>query len=232
MIETLLGSLNSAFEGGYRLAVGAAFVWGVMSVLLSPCHLGSIPLIVGFIGGQANLSTKRAFALSGLFALGILVTIGLIGALTALLGRMLGDIGDWGKYLVAGVFALAGLYLLDLLPEIPQAALNIRLKSKGLIASLLLGLVYGLALGPCSFAFMAPILAVAFSASGNHQFKGVIMLGAYGIGHALVIMVAGGATELAQRILNWGELSRGTLWLRRTCGALAIGFAAYLVIWT
>ena len=39
----------------------AAFVWGILSILLSPCHLSSIPLIVGFIDEQGRMSTKRAF---------------------------------------------------------------------------------------------------------------------------------------------------------------------------
>lgn len=58
----------------------AAFLRGVLSILLSPCHLASIPLIVGYIDQQGRISTRRAFGIALLFALGILVTIGVIGA--------------------------------------------------------------------------------------------------------------------------------------------------------
>ena len=55
MIESLFASLSSALQGGLWIAVTAALAWGLLSILLSPCHLASIPLIVGFISGQGNL---------------------------------------------------------------------------------------------------------------------------------------------------------------------------------
>jgi len=49
VIQELFDNLTHAVEGAPAIAVAAAFVWGVLSILLSPCHLASIPLIVGFI---------------------------------------------------------------------------------------------------------------------------------------------------------------------------------------
>ena len=66
------------------VALAASFAWGVLSIVLSPCHLSSIPLIIGFISGQgAEITARRAFTLSALFSAGILITIGAIGAVTA-----------------------------------------------------------------------------------------------------------------------------------------------------
>ena len=81
MIEQLFTALSHAVEGSPGLALGASFLWGMLSVVLSPCHLASIPLIVGFIDEQGRISTARAFLIATLFAAGILVTIGLIGAM-------------------------------------------------------------------------------------------------------------------------------------------------------
>ena len=72
-METLLSALGRAVEGTPLVAAGAALVWGVLSIVLSPCHLASIPLIVGFIDGQGRMSTKRAFLIALLFSLGILI---------------------------------------------------------------------------------------------------------------------------------------------------------------
>ena len=85
-MESLFNWLTHAVEGSAAIAIGASFVWGILSILLSPCHLASIPLIVGFIGEQGRISTRRAFGISTLFAGGILVTIAAIGAVTAAAG--------------------------------------------------------------------------------------------------------------------------------------------------
>lgn len=44
------GSVSDEEEKKDR-SIGGAFRWGVLSIPLSPCHLTSIPLIVGFISG-------------------------------------------------------------------------------------------------------------------------------------------------------------------------------------
>ena len=108
-MEQLFTTLSHAVEGSAGLALTAAFVWGVLSILLSPCHLASIPLIVGFIDQQGQITTRRAFTISLLFAVGILITIGVIGAITAAAGRMMGDVGRWGNYGVAVIFFVVGL---------------------------------------------------------------------------------------------------------------------------
>ena len=107
-MEELFSALSHAVEGAPLVALAAAAVWGVLSVVLSPCHLSSIPLIVGFISGQGRVTTGRAFGIASLFAVGILVTIAAIGAITAAAGRMMGDVGRWGNYFVALIFFAGG----------------------------------------------------------------------------------------------------------------------------
>ena len=59
-MEQLFTNLSHAVEGAPLLALGASVAWGVLSIILSPCHLASIPLIVGFINDQGVTSTRRA----------------------------------------------------------------------------------------------------------------------------------------------------------------------------
>ncbi len=115
-MDWLFTNLTHAIEGTPAVALVAAVAWGILSILLSPCHLGSIPLIVGFIDKQGQMATRRALLISGLFAVGILATIAAIGAVTAAAGRMMGDVGHWGNWLVACVFFIVGLHLLDVIP--------------------------------------------------------------------------------------------------------------------
>ena len=86
---------------------------------------------------------------------------------------MLGDIGRWSNYLVAGIFVLVGLYLLGIIKlELPGAA-NAKTRGKGAWAGFVLGLLFGLALGPCTFAYMAPILAIVLAKSSTSLVYGV-----------------------------------------------------------
>ncbi len=229
MIRELFSILTRAVEGTPAIAVGASFVWGVLSVVLSPCHLSSIPLIVGFIDKQGRMSTKRAFIISTLFAVGILITIGVIGAVTAAAGRMMGDIGRYGNYFVAIIFFVVGLVLLDVIPMPFSGPGQIGFKRKGLLAAFILGLVFGIALGPCTFAYMAPMLGVTFKLASSSLFYGIVLLIAYGIGHCSVIVLAGTCTGLVQRYLNWNEKSKGAVILKKICGVLVITGGLYLI---
>ena len=228
-MEELFTTLTRAVEGTPAIALGAAFLWGILSVLLSPCHLSSIPLIVGFIDQQGRMATRRAFLISALFALGILITIAGIGAITAAAGRMLGDVGRYGNYFVAAIFFVVGLVLLDVIPMPFSGPSQIGLKRKGLLAAFILGLVFGIALGPCTFAYMAPMLAVTFKLAASSMAYGVLLLAVYGLGHCSVIVVAGTATGLVQKYLNWNEKSKGAVILKRVCGLLVLSGGVYLI---
>ena len=229
MIEQLLTSLSQAISGAPLLALCAAAGWGVLSILLSPCHLASIPLIIGFIDNQGTMSTRRAFLTSNLFAVGILVSIALIGLLTALAGRMLGDLGPWGNWLVAGIFFLFGLHLWGWMPMPWSGSGQVGMQRKGLLAALILGLVFGIALGPCTFAFMGPVIGVAFSEAADSMFYAATLLLAYGLGHCAVIVFAGTFAESVQLYLNWNERSKGTLWIKRICGLLVMVGGVWLI---
>lgn len=228
-MENLFTTLSHAVEGSAGIALIAAFVWGVLSILLSPCHLASIPLIVGFIDDQGRITTRRAFMIALLFALGILVTIGAIGAITAAAGRMMGDVGPWGNYGVAVVFFAVGLHLLDAIHLPLPGAVQPGMRRKGMVAAFVLGLVFGVALGPCTFAFMAPMLAVTFKLAAENLPYGVLLLVLYGAGHGSVIVLAGTSTELVQHYLAWNEASRGALVLKKLCGVLVLIGGLYLV---
>lgn len=229
MIREIFTTLTHAVEGAPVIAIAAALAWGVLSVLLSPCHLASIPLIVGFIGRQGKMSTKRAFITSTLFAVGILITIGAIGAVTAALGRMMGNVGRYGNYFVAVIFFLVGLLLLDVIPMPFSGPGQVGIKRKGMLAAFILGLVFGIALGPCTFAFMAPMLGVTFQVASTSLVYGIALLVAYGVGHCSVIVFAGTCTELVQRYMNWNEKSKGTLVLKKICGVLVLLGGLYLI---
>jgi len=132
---------------------------------------------------------------------------------------------------VAAIFFVVGLHLLDVIPLPFSGPGQVGLKRKGMLAAFILGLVFGVALGPCTFAYMAPMLGVTFKLAATSILYGVLLLAVYGVGHCSVIVFAGTFTEVVQRYLNWNEKSKGASVLKKVCGVLVLLGGVYL-IWT
>jgi len=226
----LLTAFGRAFEASAALALPAAFLWGVLSVALSPCHLSSIPLVVAYMSGGTDLpSGRRAVLLSGVFALGILGSIAAIGAVTLAAGRMAGDVGRIGSYLLAAVFFAVGLNLLGILRLPSWSAVPSSASRRGPVGALLLGLVFGAALGPCTFAFLAPLLGLAFRAGPGHAVYGGLLVALYGLGHSLAIVVAGASAQGVQRWLSWKAGARAAILVRGGAGLAVIAGGFYFL---
>jgi len=229
MVEQLFTFFSHLTEQGSSMALIAAFAWGVGSLLLSPCHLASVPLVVAYINRGAALSTKRALGVSILFSLGIFLSIVVIGLITALFGRMLGDIGSWGSWLVAAVFLVFGLVLLEVI-SLPWSGPNMATnKHSGWVGALVLGLIFGAAVGPCTFAYMAPILAVVFDKAGTGFIYSTLLILLYSIGHCGVIVLAGTLGARLQTFLNWDQKTHITARIRKACGIILILVGLYLL---
>lgn len=226
-MESLLSTLSDAIAGGLALAFAAALAWGVLSIVLSPCHLATLPLVVAYVG-DGRTDDRRAAWLATVLALGILASIALVGGVTALAGRLLGDVGVWGNRVVAAIFLVIGLHLLDVLP-LPLPAAHARTGHRGAWGALTLGLVFGVALGPCTFAFLAPVVGAGFREAAADPLRGALLLLAFGLGHCGVIAAVGASAARAQRILDWHERSGGARWLRRGCGALILVAGLWLL---
>jgi len=229
MINEIFEWLNSILVQNIFLAVSASFLWGVLSVVLSPCHLSSLPLIIGYINRKGIPTLKTAMFNSLLFALGILMTIAVIGLITGLLGGLIGDIGITGNYIVAIVFFLAGLYLLDIINPDWNFIHPEKINSKGYLLAFLLGLLFGAGLGPCTFAYMAPVLGVVFQYSATNFTYAVLLIGAFAIGHSLVIAAAGTMSAKIGKYLNWADSSGAVNIFKKICGVLVILGGVYFI---
>jgi len=230
MLESLFSGLYAALYGNLALAVIASFAWGVASVLLSPCHLSGIPLMVAFISGKKVLPIRKAFRLSLIFAIGILLSIALMGLITALLGRMIGDLGRHANLIFGIALCMGGILLMDVLPLGSFSWLGrVHIDGSRVWAVLLIGLLFGLALGPCTFAFMAPVLTLVFSLVETKLFLAIAVLFAYAAGHCVVIVFAGTSVNRVQKLLKWNENTKRLLMLKRACAALVVVAGVYLM---
>ncbi len=226
----LLTAFGTAFADTGVLALVAALVWGLLSVLLSPCHLSSIPLVVAYMAGAAEPPSRlRAAGLSGCFATGTLVSTAAVGAVTIAAGRIAGDVGRTGSYLLALVFFAMGLNLVGMLP-LPSWSVPAS-RVRGPAGALLLGVAFGAALGPCAFAFLAPLLGMALAAGQADTGRGAMLVGLYAVGHAAAIVAAGTSAQAVQRWISWRVGVQATSVLRKAAGSAVIAAGVYFV-WT
>lgn len=229
MLSELFQTLNTAMTASPATALVASFAWGICSVLLSPCHLASIPLLIAYVNNQEVKTARHAAGLSTLFASGILATMALIGVSTAIAGRMTGDTGALGGYVMSAVFILIGLHLMDII-SIPWFGTHKeKIHRKGGWGALLLGLLFGIASGPCTFAFLAPILAVVFNTATDHALFGILLLALYAIGHCTVLIIAGTSVERAKHFADWNRKTQTARNVKTAIGTLLILAGLYFL---
>jgi cytochrome c-type biogenesis protein len=228
MFDQFLLSINQWMTGGVIVAGAGAFLWGMVSVLFSPCHLASIPLIVAYVAGQQNaVNPRRASGYAIAFTLGLFITIAVVGIVCALLGRMLGDVGTWWQVLVGAVLVWVALGILGVQACSMSGALLYRPKLKGIQGAFGLGLAYGILSESCTFGFIAPILAIV---TVQQKFvTGAAMMILFALGHCLPIVVAGSSTAMVRRVTENSAWQGAGLWFRRGAGVLIALLGIYFI---
>jgi cytochrome c-type biogenesis protein len=223
-VNQLFDFITRALSVPSALAYGAALLWGLASVVLSPCHLASIPLVIGYVNSGRKPSMGRALLLSSLFAVGILATLGILGVIAGLLGTLAGNVGVVPQLVVSLLLVVSGLWLMDVPPfsrfsiGFPRGA-----QRRGVIGALVLGLVYGVVLGPCSFAFLAPMVGIAFSAGSASWMFGASLMAVYALGHCGAIQAAGTLGDRLCFLLENKGWQGAAAWVKRACGLAVAG---------
>ena len=222
MLE-LFENLTMALYGNPAIAIGASFLWGILSILISPCHLASIPIVIAFINEQKDISTRKAFLISLNFSLGILITLAVAAGIASFAGILLGSFDTVLRIIISFLLLMVGLYFLGIvhMPDLASGK-DRRVKDKPYLSGLILGLIFGLALGPCALAFMAPILGIVISSIATQLWFCIGLILAFIIGHCGILILAGIFTEVVKKYLSWNVASKGTQILRKVCGVLII----------
>ena len=201
----------------------------MVSVLFSPCHLASIPLIIGYVGGQNQLVEGRKATLYAIvFTTGLFITIALVGLICSLLGRMLGDVGPYWTIAIGLLLIWVALDMLGIAKCSLPGGLLSRLTLKGLAGAFVLGLAYGVLSGSCTFGFIAPILAIVSVQA--KLFTGVVFIILFAIGHCIPIVVAGSSTAMVKRLLVSSSWQQGGRFFRRLAGGMIALLGVYFIV--
>jgi cytochrome c-type biogenesis protein len=229
MLDSFFLTLNEWIVGGSAFAVVGCFLWGMISVLFSPCHLASIPLIVAYVGGQQKaLVPRQAAGYAVAFSTGLFITIAVIGAICALLGRMLGDIGSYWQILIGAVLIWVALGMLGVEKCSMSGSLLYRLNFKGLSGAFAMGLGYGILSGSCTFGFIAPILAII--TVQQEVATGILFILLFAVGHCLPIAAAGSSTAAVRRLVENSAWQGAGDWFRKGAGAVICLLGVYFIL--
>ena len=228
MIESFFLQVNEWITAGTGLAALGCFLWGMISVIFSPCHLASIPLIVAYVGGQQQiLRAKQASYYSVAFTTGLFITIALVGIICALLGRILGDVGNYWQILVGLVLIWVALGMFGVEKCSMSGSLLYRLRLNGLVGAFGLGLAYGVLSGSCTFGFIAPILAII--TIQQKIATGVLFILLFAIGHCIPIVVAGSSTAAVKSVLENSKWQGASNWFRKGAAVVICLIALYFI---
>jgi cytochrome c-type biogenesis protein len=227
MITDFVAQAGDYLNTNPWLALGAVFLGGVLSAA-SPCVLAMIPLMMGYVAGQgtAPRGLRRSLTFSFLFILGLSVTLVTLGMTAALAGKLYGDVSVVWNWVVVAVCLAMGLHLMGLVHVPIPNVVRRQPKLRGALGALVLGLLFGFVSAPCAAPILVVILTYLAGADASPAWGGLLLL-AYGLGHSVLILVAGTSAGAAQTLIASRGFTRATEWLRRGAGVVILLVGAY-----
>ncbi len=217
----------------YWIGMVSALWLGVLTSI-SPCPLATNITAISFIG--RNLANARLTLLSGLaYTLGRMITYIVIGAVVVIgvlsIPGVSNFLQNYMNKIMGPLLIVVGMFLLELIsinlssgirPEKLQAGVE----KGGILASVLLGVVFALAFCPVSAAlFFGSLIPLAIKHGSRFVFPAI-----YGIGTALpvvvfAVLIATGARSVSSA---FNRTTQFELWARRITGAIFVLVGIYL----
>ncbi|GHO86205.1 cytochrome c biogenesis CcdA family protein [Dictyobacter formicarum] len=196
-----------------QISLGIAFIAGLAS-FLSPCVLPLVPIYLAQLVGpsvyqasntQQTISTRLAtFLHAATFVLGFTIAFVALGATASTLGSFLRDHLTILRQAGGIIMVLFGLHLTGLL-NIPflnqQKRITFIPEHPGYPASLLMGLVFGIAWTPCITPILAGILILAANTTTLQHGVGLLLI--YSLGLGVPFLLLGLGVNQMSRALKW-----------------------------
>lgn len=208
------------------LIILVAFLGGVVASL-SPCSLGILPLIVGYVGGYSHEKNFRLFVQLLSFSIGVALLLTVVGVICALTGKAFAGVASpvW-ILLLASVIMISGLNLLGvidiqfptIIKKFPQGD-----STSLFVYPVIIGVVFGIASSPCASPILATVLAMA-SISANIMFAALLLF-AFALGQSLIVIICGLFTSVLKNLKTMSNLSE---FLLKISGFLFVLAALYI----
>jgi cytochrome c biogenesis protein CcdA len=232
-VESLSEALARTIEQSAVLAPVAAFVGGALTAL-NPCVLAMIPLMVGLAAGVAGRTAetvpgarvwRRTLGFSLLFVAGFALELAVLFSVFAAAASVLE--AEWWKYVLVAICGIVGLHLLGVLP-IPSIGLRPATgRVAGGVGAVLLGFLFGLISLPCT----GPVLLLLIGLVPQiGPARAGLLLFLYGLGHSLLIVIAGTSVGAAASMIQSRRIQNGARALRQAAGTLILGGGVWMLL--
>lgn len=196
-----------------------AFLGGVLASV-SPCILALLPVNLSYIGTLKINSRWDAFTKAGMFVLGAVTILSLLGLASSFAGAVMVEYRGYINVVVGLIMTLMGLWLIGVI-KLPLPTMNVNLPNAGPYG---VGLTFALVSSPCASPVLFAVLAAA-AATGS-QLLGTLTMVSYAIGYTILIFLASLFTGLAKQSKQLLQHSEGII--RFGSVALMITGAYYL----
>ena len=229
MINEIIQNFSTQIQSGQGslILVFGSFLGGVIASL-SPCTLGILPIIIGYVGGyDKDKSPIKTLIRLLSFVIGLSAILTVIGIVCALTGRVFIAVG--GQYFIlimASLIMIFGLNLLGVVEiPVPNIVKKMPKSDNGslFVYPFIVGVLFALAATPCSTPILASIMSFA-SLSKNVLYASLFLF-AFSLGQGLIIILAGIFTSLIKKMRFMGEKSEI---LMKICGVLLILASLYI----
>jgi cytochrome c-type biogenesis protein len=216
MLEKILHYIQNfeAFLNAETLSLvllPAAFLGGVLASL-SPCTLGLLPIITGYVIGYGEGGKKghaKTFVQMFAFVLGLSSVLTVVGMLCALGGKVFSAFGgDYFALVLASVvfvfgLSLAGILELNLPPIVKRMP---KMGSHGhFVYPFIVGAVFALAATPCSTPILAGIMSFA-ALSTNILYAAALLL-LFALGQGSIIILVGISASFLKNLKAFAQIS-------------------------
>jgi len=177
-----------------------AFLAGA-GLSFTPCVYPLIPVIIGYLGINIEVSRSKGFILSFIYVSGLAVTYSFLGLVASFLGKIFGIfINQALTHIFSGfIIILFGLSMFDLFNlSFPIFVKKEPLKNKSYFSIFFLGLTSGLIVSPCTTPVLGAILV--YLATKKNIFYGLALLLSFAYGMGLILILAGTFSSLLLKL--------------------------------
>ncbi|WP_286846654.1 MULTISPECIES: cytochrome c biogenesis protein CcdA [Aminobacterium] len=224
MTQILEGLSKIISESSWLAPILALFA-GVLTSF-TPCSLSGIPLVIGYVGGTGQRSTKKAFWLSVTFTLGVAVTFTTLGASASIAGRLIGTSASWWYIILGILMLLMALQTWGIYEIIPSSYLLSKNTRRGYLGAFIAGVLGGVFASPCSTPVLIALLAIV--AGKGSVLWGILLLLLYSIGHGILAIVAGTSIGFVQKLSSSEKYGKASTILKIVMGALILLIGFYM----